>query len=256
VTSATWASQRQTESERDDFNWRERERLSKRSTNETTHHVRYFFGNSFVPFFWKFIRPGGRRVLQETEEIMFASMNDEIYADFYNYCPCRGGVVETSSSSSSLPRSSRPSRFGLSALLRRYLQSEEEPEPAESYETWEIAYTSLVLMWMFVALLSDKLGADSVMLIALTAFMASEIITIEEGLVGFSNEGLMSVLVLFVVAEGISKTGYVRCGFLFVLKLIYHYYYVIIPLLNIVKQQRTHTSYHYSYSFPAHWTFT
>jgi hypothetical protein len=62
---------------------------------------------------------------------------------------------------------------------------------------------------VFVALLSDKLGADSVMLIALTAFMAAEIITIEEGLVGFSNEGLMTVLVLFVVAEGISKTGYV-----------------------------------------------
>jgi di/tricarboxylate transporter len=60
---------------------------------------------------------------------------------------------------------------------------------------------------MFVALLSDRLGADSVMLAALTAFMAAEIITIEEGLVGFSNEGLLTVLVLFVVAEGISKTG-------------------------------------------------
>jgi hypothetical protein len=59
-----------------------------------------------------------------------------------------------------------------------------------------------------LALFSDNLGADSVMLIALTAFMAFEIIAIEEGLLGFSHEGFMSVLVLFVVAKGISKTGY------------------------------------------------
>jgi di/tricarboxylate transporter len=74
-------------------------------------------------------------------------------------------------------------------------------------ETWEIVYTCVVLFIMFLGLISERLGADNVMLVALTAFMAAEIITIQEGLAGFSNQGLLTVLVLFVVAEGISKTG-------------------------------------------------
>jgi hypothetical protein len=37
--------------------------------------------------------------------------------------------------------------------------------------------------------------------------MASKIISIKEGLDGFANEGLLTVLVLFVVAAGISHTG-------------------------------------------------
>jgi Na+/H+ antiporter NhaD/arsenite permease-like protein len=73
--------------------------------------------------------------------------------------------------------------------------------------TWEIVYTCLVLAAMFVALISDRIGADSVMLAALTAFMASEIISVQEGLSGFSNQGLLTVLILFVVADGIAKTG-------------------------------------------------
>ncbi|KAL7576540.1 hypothetical protein ACA910_018036 [Epithemia clementina (nom. ined.)] len=60
---------------------------------------------------------------------------------------------------------------------------------------------------MFAALISDRFGADSVMLTALTLFLAAQIITVAEGLEGFSNEGLWAVMVLFVVAEGIGKTG-------------------------------------------------
>ena len=72
---------------------------------------------------------------------------------------------------------------------------------------WEQVYAGVVLLIMFVALVSDRVGADSVMLSALTAFLAAELITVEEGLEGFANEGLLTVLVLFVVAEGINKTG-------------------------------------------------
>eukprot|EP00815_Leptocylindrus_aporus_P010771 CAMPEP_0116064282 /NCGR_PEP_ID=MMETSP0322-20121206/8999_1 /TAXON_ID=163516 /ORGANISM="Leptocylindrus danicus var. apora, Strain B651" /LENGTH=1125 /DNA_ID=CAMNT_0003550225 /DNA_START=115 /DNA_END=3489 /DNA_ORIENTATION=- len=74
-------------------------------------------------------------------------------------------------------------------------------------ETWEIAYMTCVLLFMFIALLSDRIGPDHVMLMALTLCMASGIITIEEGLEGFSNEGLLTVLALFVVAAGIGHTG-------------------------------------------------
>lgn len=72
---------------------------------------------------------------------------------------------------------------------------------------WEVIYTCAVLFVMFAALLSDRVGADSVMLAALTALMMAKIISIEEGLEGFANDGLITVLTLFVVAEGISKTG-------------------------------------------------
>ena len=45
------------------------------------------------------------------------------------------------------------------------------------------------------------------MLTALTAFYLARIIDIKEALSGFSNSGLLTVLVLFVVAEGLNKTG-------------------------------------------------
>jgi di/tricarboxylate transporter len=80
-------------------------------------------------------------------------------------------------------------------------------EEEEDYILWHTIFTGIVLFIMFAVLLVDKIGADSAMLMALTAFMASDIITIKEGLAGFSNEGLMTVMILFVVAEGISKTG-------------------------------------------------
>ena len=45
------------------------------------------------------------------------------------------------------------------------------------------------------------------MLSALTLCMAANIVTIAEGVSGFSNEGVLTVLVLFVVAAGIQLTG-------------------------------------------------
>jgi len=45
------------------------------------------------------------------------------------------------------------------------------------------------------------------MLIVLTLLMVAEIISIPQAVQGFSNPGLLTVLVLFVVAEGISRTG-------------------------------------------------
>ena len=62
-------------------------------------------------------------------------------------------------------------------------------------------------MGMFAALLSEKVGADMAMLAALTLCMAANIITVSEGVSGFSNEGVLTVLVLFVVAAGIQVTG-------------------------------------------------
>lgn len=80
-------------------------------------------------------------------------------------------------------------------------------EDQKKGSTWQIIYTSLILLTMFIALLSDKVGADMVMISALTLLLVPSIISIQEALAGFANEGLLTVLVLFVVAAGISQTG-------------------------------------------------
>jgi Trk K+ transport system NAD-binding subunit len=85
---------------------------------------------------------------------------------------------------------------------RRRLQEDTPPPPL-----WQAIFVTIVLFLMFIALLSDRIGADWVMITALTVCMVSGIITIPEGLAGFSNEGVMTVVVLFVVAAGIAHTG-------------------------------------------------
>jgi hypothetical protein len=45
------------------------------------------------------------------------------------------------------------------------------------------------------------------MVVTLTVFIVTEIITLQEAASGFSNTGLLSVVSLFMVAEGISRTG-------------------------------------------------
>ena len=74
-------------------------------------------------------------------------------------------------------------------------------------ELWEVIYMSVVLFLTFGALISDKIGADLVMISALTLCLASGIISMEERTAGFSNEGLLTVLAMFVVAAGINHTG-------------------------------------------------
>lgn len=72
---------------------------------------------------------------------------------------------------------------------------------------WEPIFTLIILAIMFIILILDKIGTDSVMLTALTVFYISGIIDITEALKGFNSQGLLTVLVLFVVAEGLNKTG-------------------------------------------------
>ena len=79
-------------------------------------------------------------------------------------------------------------------------------EDESSGELWEVVYMSVVLFLTFGALISDKIGADLVMISALTLCLASGIIIMEERMAGFSNEGLLTVLAMFVVAAGINHT--------------------------------------------------
>ena len=120
--------------------------------------------------------------------------------DYSHYCPC----------SDQLHQQQRPWRIlHDNSTSSNSTNSTESSSSSSSNDVvvWEVVVTCVVLFFMFAALISDFAGADSIMLTALTIFLVTEIITIEEGLDGFSNEGLLTVLMLFVVAEGISRTG-------------------------------------------------
>lgn len=119
---------------------------------------------------------------------------------FYIYSTLISWELETTHS---LNQRKLPNQQQTETMDNRQEESLEESKGS----LWKIIYTSFVLLNMFVALISDRVGADMVMMVALTLLMASKIISIKEGLDGFANEGLLTVLVLFVVAAGISHTG-------------------------------------------------
>jgi di/tricarboxylate transporter len=74
-------------------------------------------------------------------------------------------------------------------------------------DVFQVTWMILVLLLMLVLLLSDRVYADHVMVLALALLLAGQTVSVPEALAGFSNEGLLTVLVLFVVASGISRTG-------------------------------------------------
>ena len=92
-------------------------------------------------------------------------------------------------------------------LLRSVAEAVAPDDAAPPPATWEWILTIVVLVIMFGVLILDRVGTDSVMLTALMCFYVSGIINIDETLKGFNSQGLLTVLVLFVVAEGLNKTG-------------------------------------------------
>jgi hypothetical protein len=66
---------------------------------------------------------------------------------------------------------------------------------APTGELWQMIYVGVVLIVMFAVLIYDKIGADMVMLAALTACMAGQIITIQEGVAGFASVAVLTVMV-------------------------------------------------------------
>ena len=84
----------------------------------------------------------------------------------------------------------------------RWLQDEDVAPPL-----WQTVVVAVTLVIMFGTMMFDKIGPDWVMTAGLVLFMACEIVSIKDGLVGFSNEGVLTVMALFIVAEGIGHTG-------------------------------------------------
>lgn len=67
-----------------------------------------------------------------------------------------------------------------------------------------------VILVCFVALISTTISADIIFVSALTVLIVFSIITPAEALTGFSNEGMLTVAALYVVAAGLKETGAIQ----------------------------------------------
>lgn len=73
--------------------------------------------------------------------------------------------------------------------------------------TWAIALTFAVLAAVIGGLTLTQLAPDMVLLAGLGVLLVSGVLTPAEAFGGFSNEGLATIAALFIVAEGLRRTG-------------------------------------------------
>lgn len=70
---------------------------------------------------------------------------------------------------------------------------------------FEIIFVLLALVGMIAALIWDGLRPGMVLLTVVVLFLCAGILTPKELLEGFSNKGMITVGMLFLVSEGIRK---------------------------------------------------
>jgi Trk K+ transport system NAD-binding subunit len=89
------------------------------------------------------------------------------------------------------------------------IRRDPRPLPQTTFSTLSSAgWLSLVfILFGFLLMVFDVVGADLVMNMVLALMVIFKIITIRNALTGFGNSGLMTVVVLFMVAQGITSTG-------------------------------------------------
>jgi di/tricarboxylate transporter len=72
---------------------------------------------------------------------------------------------------------------------------------------WQGWFTLVVLLFMVAALVLEILSPDIIVFIALGILVCTGIVSPREAVVGFSNKGMLTVAILFVVAAAIQNTG-------------------------------------------------
>lgn len=72
------------------------------------------------------------------------------------------------------------------------------------FEAW---FTLAVVLSVLTGLIAWQRAPDVILLGGLTVLLVFGIVPIEQGLAGFSNQGMITVAVLFVVAAGMRETG-------------------------------------------------
>lgn len=73
--------------------------------------------------------------------------------------------------------------------------------------TFPILYVAIVLVFMLVALMRESLRPGLVLFTAVVFLLIAGIITPEEAIKGFSNKGMITVALLYLISEGVRKSG-------------------------------------------------
>jgi di/tricarboxylate transporter len=72
---------------------------------------------------------------------------------------------------------------------------------------WEAWFTLAIVGIVLGVLIATQYATDIVLTAAVTALMAAGVLTPREGLAGLSNEGIVTIAVLYVVVAGLDATG-------------------------------------------------
>src|SRR5688572_3894553 len=78
---------------------------------------------------------------------------------------------------------------------------------AAAPDPWKIWFTLAVVALVFLVLCVTTLAPDIVMIGAVVLLLASGILSPQQALAGMSNEGVLVVGILYVVAAGMRETG-------------------------------------------------
>lgn len=76
--------------------------------------------------------------------------------------------------------------------------------------TFEMIFVAVMIVVMLLLLLFEVARADFIVFAFLAVFLLSGVITTDQALAGFSNEGMLTVLLLFIVGGAIQKHGIIE----------------------------------------------
>ena len=73
--------------------------------------------------------------------------------------------------------------------------------------SFPIIYVAIILLFMLAALMKEYLRPGLILFTAVVLLLVAGIITPEEAIKGFSNKGMITVALLYLVSEGVRKSG-------------------------------------------------
>ena len=79
--------------------------------------------------------------------------------------------------------------------------------PESLLQNWQAVLTAGVVFVTLAALLFSQRGPDMAMIGGVVVLLAAGVLTPDEALKGMSNEGMITVAALFVVAAAVERTG-------------------------------------------------
>ncbi|WP_371814501.1 SLC13 family permease [Jeotgalicoccus sp. WY2] len=76
--------------------------------------------------------------------------------------------------------------------------------------TGEMIFVAVIIVLMLIGLSFEVIRADFLIFLVLVIFLITGVISSGQALSGFSNEGMLTVLLLFIVAGAIQKHGIIE----------------------------------------------